>query len=213
MCQPRLGGPDLWPGTIRVEGPDDHDAIRRLVSAAFASDDEADLVGRIRASPGYIADLALVATADDEPLGRVMASGAILRSAHEERSVSMLSAIAVRPDRQRQGIDGALVEAVLAIADQRGEPEVLLAVTSALGRASWMKRRSSSNLGMTGGSSATAAVDDSVRSQIADQTVRTPQSPWRRAAVRVFSIRQAIVIGPVPPGIGVIQPATSATGS
>ena len=29
--------------------------------------------------------------------------------------------------------------------------------------------------------------------------------------MRVFSSRQAMVIGPVPPGIGVIQPATSAT--
>ncbi|MFT4617236.1 MAG: hypothetical protein ACI9DE_001505, partial [Halioglobus sp.] len=28
------------------------------------------------------------------------------------------------------------------------------------------------------------------------------KAPCKRAAVRVFSIRQAIVIGPVPPGIG-----------
>ena len=42
------------------------------------------------------------------------------------------------------------------------------------------------------------------------QSVKTPCS---RAAVSVFSSRQAIVIGPVPPGIGVMWPATSATGA
>ena len=31
---------------------------------------------------------------------------------------------------------------------------------------------------------------------------------WRRAAVRVFCSRQAMVIGPTPPGTGVIAPAT-----
>ena len=33
------------------------------------------------------------------------------------------------------------------------------------------------------------------------------RTPWRRAAESVFSKRQAIVIGPVPPGIGVIADA------
>jgi len=42
------------------------------------------------------------------------------------------------------------------------------------------------------------------------QALRTP---WSRAAVTVFSRRQAIVIGPVPPGIGVRWPATVATAS
>lgn len=43
--------------------------------------------------------------------------------------------------------------------------------------------------------------------------VAAGNAPCRRAAVRVFSIRHAMVIGPVPPGIGVIQPAISATGA
>ena len=47
-----------------------------------------------------------------------------------------------------------------------------------------------------------------------DVPVQLPDAttPWSLAAVYVFSMRQAIVIGPVPPGIGVIQPATSLTG-
>jgi len=43
--------------------------------------------------------------------------------------------------------------------------------------------------------------------------VQSVNTPWSRAAVSVFSSRHAIVIGPVPPGIGVMWPATSATGA
>ena len=111
---------------IRAEVPEDFDAIRRLVSAAFGSDVEADLVDRIRASPEYVADMALVAEVDGEAVGHVMVSAAKLRHASGERAISMLSPLAVRPDRQRQGVGAALVEAVLAVADERGEPLVVV---------------------------------------------------------------------------------------
>ncbi len=111
---------------IRVEAPKDYDAIRRLVRAAFESDVEADLVDRIRASPEYVAEMALVAHVDGEPVGHVMVSGAQLRHSNGDRPISMLSPLAVRPDRQRQGVGAALVETVLAVADERGEPLVIL---------------------------------------------------------------------------------------
>jgi hypothetical protein len=44
-------------------------------------------------------------------------------------------------------------------------------------------------------------------------SIYTGNAPCNRAADRVFSSRQAIVIGPVPPGIGVIAPATACTAS
>jgi putative acetyltransferase len=106
--------------------PEDHDAIRRLVSAAFGSNSEADLVDRIRASPEYIAEMSLVAEADREPVGHVMVSYAMLRHADGERAISMLSPLAVRPDCQKRGIGAALVGAVLAVADERREPLVIL---------------------------------------------------------------------------------------
>ena len=43
--------------------------------------------------------------------------------------------------------------------------------------------------------------------------VGSRNAPWSRAAASVFSSRQATVIGPVPPGIGVIAPATACTSS
>lgn len=111
---------------IRAESPDDHAEIRRVVAAAFGSDVEADLVDRIRASPEYIAECALVAEDDGDIVGHVMVSHAVLRNGDGDRAISMLSPLAVLPDRQGRGIGSALVRAVLTAADDRGEPLVVL---------------------------------------------------------------------------------------
>ncbi|MBX3313652.1 MAG: N-acetyltransferase, partial [Actinobacteria bacterium] len=102
--------------TIRAERPADRAAIRRVVAAAFGSDLEADLVDRIRASPEYVAEMALVAVdADDRIVGHVMISGASLRRDDTARSIVMLSPLAVDPDHHRQGIGGTLVRAAVAV--------------------------------------------------------------------------------------------------
>lgn len=114
------------PLVIRSETPADHDAIRRVVAAAFKSDTEADLVHRIRASPEYVPAMALVAEASGEIVGHVMISGAIIRNDGGDRRISMLSPLAVDPDHQRGGVGGALVERALGIADFLAEPIVIL---------------------------------------------------------------------------------------
>jgi putative acetyltransferase len=119
-------GDSHTPVAIRPESPADHPAIRRLVAAAFGSDVEADLVERIRSSPEYVAEMALVAEADGEIVGHVMVSNAVLRGDAGDRRISMLAPLAVLPDRQKSGIGGALVTAVVAIADERDEPLVVL---------------------------------------------------------------------------------------
>ena len=111
---------------IRPESPDDGDAIRHLVAAAFGRDGEAELVERIRASPEYVPEMALVAEVGGEVVGHVMVSHAVIRNDGGDRRISMLSPLAVHPEHQRSGIGSALVRASLSVADSLGEPLVVL---------------------------------------------------------------------------------------
>lgn len=96
------------------------------MAAAFQSDAEAALVERIRASPEYVPEMALVAELDGAIVGHVMISKAAIRHADGERSIAMLSPLAVEPTHQRVGVGSTLVRAALDVADERGEPIVIL---------------------------------------------------------------------------------------
>ena len=86
--------------TVRPEQPADHAAIAQIVESAFESEAEALLVDRIRTSPGYIAELALVAIVDGDIVGHVMISHAELTNAGGTRTIAMLSPLAVAPEHQ-----------------------------------------------------------------------------------------------------------------
>jgi putative acetyltransferase len=108
---------------IRSEKPVDFDEIDDVVRAAFGKQDEVDLVHRVRDLDGYVPELALVATDDDGAIvGHVMLSYARL----DDRRVLQLAPLAVRPDRQRTGVGDALTRVALELADERGEPLVLV---------------------------------------------------------------------------------------
>ena len=115
---------------IRPEQISDHQQIRRVVAEAFGSNVEPDLVERIRASPEFVPEMALVAEVGDDGdrhiVGHVMISAAVIRYAEGTRRIVMLSPLAVSSAHQRRGIGGALVRAATAIADQLGEPLVVL---------------------------------------------------------------------------------------
>ncbi|MEO6317840.1 MAG: N-acetyltransferase [Acidimicrobiales bacterium] len=112
--------------TIRQETAGDASPIAKVVAAAFGSPAEARLVEMIRGSAGYVPKLALVAERDGKIVGHVMISHARLDRGGDERRIAMLSPLAVAPDRQRQGVGSALVRAAVALADERGEPLVVL---------------------------------------------------------------------------------------
>ena len=111
---------------IRPEAAADFDAVRVVVRDAFKSGVEASLVDSIRADACYRPDLALVAEEDGEIVGHVMIDSCALRDGDLEHPIVMLSPLAVRPDRQKDGIGGALVREVCARADAEGEPIVIL---------------------------------------------------------------------------------------
>lgn len=111
---------------IRPERPEDFAAIREMLVAAFGDDEVADGVDRIRESWIYRPAQSLVAVSDGEVIGHVMIDGCTVTSDAGERTVAMLTPLAVSPERQRRGIGAALVRAALALAEEEREPYVVL---------------------------------------------------------------------------------------
>ena len=111
---------------IRSERVDDHDAIRRVVAAAFQSDRQADLIDAIRSSPEYVPELALVAEVGGIVVGHVMVSFTSLDDGSTRHRIYHLSPLAVTPEHQRSGIGSALVNDVVGRARDRGAQFVVL---------------------------------------------------------------------------------------
>lgn len=112
--------------TIRTERPDDRAAIAEVVGNAFPSPAEARLVEAIRASSNFVPEWSLVAECDGRIVGHVLVNYVGLRDENTERRIASLAPLAVAPDLQGRGVGGALVRAVTALLDDRGEPLVVL---------------------------------------------------------------------------------------
>ena len=109
--------------TIRPERPEDAEAIAAVVTSAFGDASVAEFTAAIRSSPGYEPELTFVGEDDGDLVGFTMLSRLALE---DGRRLLVLTPMAVRPDRQRQGIGVALVKAAIAAADARGEPLLLV---------------------------------------------------------------------------------------
>ncbi|MBM6400125.1 GNAT family N-acetyltransferase [Phycicoccus sonneratiae] len=113
---------------IRPERPEDVAAVRDLVQVAFAGTEYSDgsvevaIVDGLRADDDVLPALTFVAELDGEVVGSVVCSRASMGAGE---SVG-LGPLAVRPDHQQQGIGSALVASVVATAEQRAEPSLVL---------------------------------------------------------------------------------------
>jgi putative acetyltransferase len=107
---------------VRSERDDDYAGIAEVVRAAFGSPIEPKLVEDLRASPGYVPELALVAD-DGDVVGHVMFTVTHLE---DGTPILMLSPLAVRPDRQRTGVGSALVDEGLRRSRDRSEPLIIV---------------------------------------------------------------------------------------
>ena len=115
---------------VRRERPGDIAATRAVQAAAFPIPDGADepveagLLDQLREDEGWIDGLSLVAEVDGEVVGHVVCTRGTVGA--DRRPALGLGPIGVRPDRQGQGIGSALVHAVVAVAEDRGETLVAL---------------------------------------------------------------------------------------
>jgi putative acetyltransferase len=111
---------------IRPETPDDDDAIRRVNDEAFGGTIEGDLVAAIRASDRFVPDLSLVAVSEGQSLGHVISSYVDVTLVPGTKRVLQVGPLAVLPAHQRQGIGSALMHETIRIADESGEPLLLI---------------------------------------------------------------------------------------
>jgi putative acetyltransferase len=109
---------------VRAETPDDHADIRRIVDEAFGDTITGDIVDGIRASDRFVPGLSLVAVSERQSLGHVISSYVDLVPG--TRRVLQVGPLAVVPSHQRQGIGSALMHETIRIADERGEPLLLI---------------------------------------------------------------------------------------
>lgn len=112
--------------TLRAEAPGDADAIRSLIIEAFrraahASGTEAQIVDGLRTAGAL--SLSLVAEGNAGILGHIAASPVTMGDAPGWFGIGPL---AVRPDRQSQGIGAALMQAALERLRTQGARGVVL---------------------------------------------------------------------------------------
>lgn len=109
---------------IRAATPEDADAIREVVRHAFGRGDETVLVARLRHERAVV--LELLAERDGAAAGHVLFSAAPIADGEHRVAAAALAPLAVLPERQRQGIGTALVEAGLKLCRARGIAAVLV---------------------------------------------------------------------------------------
>ncbi len=110
-----------WPTRPETDG--EAGAIRRVVTAAFGSESEADLVDALRTDDAWLPGLSYVAEAPD---GTVAAHALITRCLVGDVPAGALAPVSVAPEHQRAGAGQAVVRAVLDAARLQGESLVLV---------------------------------------------------------------------------------------
>ena len=116
---------------IRPEMPAEFDEIRAFVKTAFetakvSNGDEQNFVDRLRASGGYLPDLALAATLGDSLVGHVMLTRTAIDTATGPREILLFAPLAVALGHRRRGLGARLTREVLALGRAAGFDAVTL---------------------------------------------------------------------------------------
>ena len=109
---------------IRREQPQDVPKIREVNKRAFGQDQEAMIVDRLRDNCKSI--LSLVAVAENQIVGHILFSPAVVEGESEKLLGTGLAPVAVLPEYQRQGIGTELVQTGVARIKQGGCPYIIV---------------------------------------------------------------------------------------
>jgi len=105
--------------TIRPEEASDFPEIYHLVETAFesaphADGDEQDYVQKLRDSPNYLPELALVAEREGELIGHIMLTRLDVETANGRQETLLLSPLSVASPHRSHGVGAALVRESLS---------------------------------------------------------------------------------------------------
>lgn len=104
----------MQPIKVRAETADDFRAIDVVNLSAFQGEAEAQLVGELRKTDGFIPDLSLVAELNGRIVGHVVLSRVRLHAPGGDKDVLALGPMSVVPSQSHRGIGSELIEAAVA---------------------------------------------------------------------------------------------------
>jgi len=104
----------MQPIKVRAEVAGDFNAIDVVNLSAFQGEAEAQLVGNLRKSSGFVPDLSLVAELNGRIVGHVVLSKVMLKSGEGETEILALGPMSVVPSQSHRGIGSELIDAAVA---------------------------------------------------------------------------------------------------